>query len=148
MVIRPEKKFRLLQDFNPLPPRYQYSTPPSSFCCHYDCVILSGHCGVTRVTIVMWSASHTNCRASWHPSRPKRKPELDIKNVCCSLKKKNNNVQFRFVFVMTRVPRVSTVRETCWSHDSSHACHATVLFISWCDPNDGNPLNYRQHVSF
>ena len=35
-------------------------------------------CGVTRVTRVMWSASLTNRRDSWHPSHHKHKPELDI----------------------------------------------------------------------
>ena len=32
----------------------------------------------------------------------------------------------RFVFVTTEVPRGTTVRVTCWTHDYSHACHATI----------------------
>ena len=55
------------------------------FCCCCCCRNCKGKgCGMTRVTIVMWSASHTNRRESWHLSRHKHKPELDIKKFCCS----------------------------------------------------------------
>ena len=53
-------------------------------CCCCQCCNGKG-CGVTCVTIVMWSASHTNRRAPWYLSRHKQKPELDVKKFCCSL---------------------------------------------------------------
>ena len=55
-------------------------------CCCCCCQCCNGKgCGVTCVTIVMWSASHTNRRAPWYLSRHKQKPEQDVKKFCCSL---------------------------------------------------------------
>ena len=107
----------------------------SIICCCCCCQYCKGKgCGMTRVTLVMWPASHMNHCASWHLSRHKHKPELDIKSIsfCPNLQGTGFSSCPRFRRTGPFFIRLWRPGITSWFRSSWEAFHCSqVMLKNW-----------------